>query len=346
MDGFIELFAQSVKRRKPSRESVALPLSGGRDSRHILFELLRQGHRPRWTVTTRHYPPNHDEDAAIAAQVAQTVGIPHVVVRQPKSRLRAESIKNLWAGFCTDEHTQFLPIVRALGRVGAGTVYDGIAGTAFLGDFLKDEDRVRLCEEGHLGLLAEHVLRREREERLAAILSPQAYQRFNREIALEIVRAELRRHMDAANPLGSFFFWNRTRREVALVPYCLYSGIDEVIAPFLDRDLLDFLSSLPMAMMVDRKFHTETIRRAYPEYAHLPFWEKDLPPRQDRRFVRRYAAAILARLLWRGDSLFMHRGFLARRLTQRAFDGDVVQFGRIYPELILYLHQLEMVAQN
>lgn len=346
LDGFIELFAQSIKRRAPGSHPVALPLSGGRDSRHILFELLRQGHRPRWCVTTRHYPPIHDEDAAVAAQVTQTVGIPHVVVGQPRSRLRAESVKNAWTGFCTDEHAHLLPVVRALAELRAGSVYDGLAGTAFLGDFLKDEERVRLCAEGSFGALAEHLLRPEREETLASILSPRAYQRFNRKIAVDAVVAELRRHADAANPIGMFFFWNRTRREVALVPYCLYSGIDEVVVPFVDSDLYDFCSSLPMAMMVDRTFHTEAIRRAYPEYAHLRFWEKDLPAREDPWFVRRYAAGILARLLRRGDSQIVYRKSLLPRIARRALDGDVIQFGRIYPQLILCLHQLEIVARD
>jgi asparagine synthetase B (glutamine-hydrolysing) len=51
IDGFIDLFRQAMSRRPPAGQDVVVPLSGGRDSRHILLELCESGHRPSYTVT-------------------------------------------------------------------------------------------------------------------------------------------------------------------------------------------------------------------------------------------------------------------------------------------------------
>jgi len=50
-----------VQRRLPAGdERVIVPLSGGRDSRHVLFELVAQRCRPIETVTIHHYPAERE----------------------------------------------------------------------------------------------------------------------------------------------------------------------------------------------------------------------------------------------------------------------------------------------
>ncbi|MDR7551191.1 MAG: hypothetical protein QN131_14850, partial [Armatimonadota bacterium] len=72
IDTFIDLFAQSIGRRRAGPGRLIVPLSGGRDSRHILLELLRQGHTPDCCITTHQFPPTPDHDVAIASEVART----------------------------------------------------------------------------------------------------------------------------------------------------------------------------------------------------------------------------------------------------------------------------------
>jgi hypothetical protein len=47
------------------------------------------------------------------------------------------------------------------------------------------------------------------------------------------------------NPLGSFCFWNRTRREIALAPFSTLEGVPTVYAPYLDNHLFDFINCPP-----------------------------------------------------------------------------------------------------
>lgn len=95
--------------------------------------------------------------------------------------------------------------------------------------------------------------------------------RFSGELAAEAIAAEAERYYNAPNPVANFYFWNRTRREIALSPYAVQSEIPCVYAPYLDPDLYDFLSSLPAEETLDHNLHTDVIARAYPQYADVPY---------------------------------------------------------------------------
>jgi len=83
----------------------------------------------------------------------------------------------------------------------------------------------------------------------------------------------LKRHADAPNPLASFVFWNRTRREVALIPMSLLRRM-VCFCPYLDYDMFDFLMGLSSETVIDKHFHEDVIHTAYPEYAHVPYTDK------------------------------------------------------------------------
>lgn len=341
IDGYIDLFAQAIRRRSPSGP-FDHPLSGGRDSRHILLELLRQGYVPRHCVTMRHFPPRPNTDLEIAWELTRATGIPHLTVEHPRSFVLTEMEKNLWTDVCTDDHANYIPLSRFFQRRGSTTVYDGIGGDVLSG--VRDEERLKLFRAGHYEELAERMLDEARERVLAAILRPDAYQRFNRSLAVSTLTAELQRHANQPNPVGSFALWNRLRRSFALIPYRLYSSVPYVYAPYLDRDLLDFVTSLPAEMLLGRQFHIDAIYRAFPKFAHLPFaagWGYG-PPRSDPWFMRRFAGEVLARLVVR-KSAFLRRGYLVPRLARRVWDGrDGVR--HYFPRVVLHLLQLEAIS--
>ena len=67
---------------------------------------------------------------------------------------------------------------------------------------------------------------------IARLLTPAGYQRFGFDLAVASVASELAQHAAAPNPVGSFFFWNRTRREIALSPYAMVNGVRRSTHPF------------------------------------------------------------------------------------------------------------------
>jgi hypothetical protein len=131
---------------------------------------------------------------------------------------------------------------------------------------------------------------------------------------------ELERHARAANPVASFFFWNRTRRSIAQAPFGVL-GDWPVRCPYLDREVFDFLLGLPPELFLAHRFHTDAIEAAFPEFSMLPYETKRLPPVTARAHFRHHARSGLARL-WLGRSPLLSRRYCAARLAFDAASGS------------------------
>ncbi len=108
------------------------PSSGGRDSRQLLFEMVRQGVRPRLTVTAQHFPPRRNEDTILARRIAAELGLPHRVVKQPPRRLPLEVRNHIETSFCSDEGAWADAMKGTILAEGSETC-DGIAGDSQMG---------------------------------------------------------------------------------------------------------------------------------------------------------------------------------------------------------------------
>jgi hypothetical protein len=172
-------------------------------------------------------------------------------------------------------------------------------------------------ESGRFQELAREVLRSHSpgESVLRGILTKDAYRRWKPEAAIEPVAAHLQKCAEAGNPIGAFYFWNRTRRQISLGPFSICATLGDVYAPYLDHELYDFLAALPASMTVDHLFHTDALRRAYPDFADIPFARKTKGPRYTRQNLRRHAVE-LAKFVWQ------HRG------------GDIVSSSFVTPHIL------------
>ena len=309
VDGYIDLFRQAIRRRLPAAPFV-LPLSGGRDSRHILYELVHAGYPPARCVTVRHFPPRGNADAEIARALCERLGIPHVVLGQPRDRIATERRKNPLTHFCTEEHAQFLILAEYLSASTAET-YDGIAGDVLSQSSYANSELLELFRRGDVGGAAELILRGHgnvvSERALSRLVAPRLHARLSRARAVERLTRELATHLHAVNPIASFYFWNRTRREIALAPYGLLRAT-RTFAPYLDHDLFDFLCSLPPELTLDRTLHTEAIATAFPTSTDVGY-EQRTERNEDAAAERRLARGLFVMLgNGRGRRLLNRRG--------------------------------------
>lgn len=341
MDTYRDLFQASMERRRPPSRNFAVPLSGGRDSRHILFELCQTGLQPRVCITALQYP----DDVRVARIVSKELGIEHAVITQGRDAFELEMRKNQVTNFGVDEGTWPLLLAEFFAERGIDTIYDGIAGDVLSAGLFLTPALDALFRTRDVGAIAAQLLP-DNEAVLATLLTPRMLQRLSRTLALERMAAEVARHLDAHNPATSFLFWNRTRRKIAQTPYGLLSGPITVYAPYLDHDLFDFLTALPADLIMDHAFHTDTIRAAYPAWAHLPFEDKTLPGHdfsaQNVHFARSFSqfAGLLPRSSWIRQPSFSVR-LLAGRVS-----GSFARTSSWYFRPALWLFQLERLASS
>ena len=321
VDRFGETVARVVAAHAAASDRpAAVLLSGGHDSRHILFALNEAGMLPRECVTVEPYPPSGAEDVAIARHVAASIGVDHVLVPQRTDRVAAEHQKNALTDCCSDEHVQFLPLRDYFARRD-DLVFDGLAGDVLSQSQRLDPDLHRLFAFARFDDAADLVLgdRASIEPALQGLLTRHAMTRFPRGAAVARVRAEAAKHAGAANPIASFYFFSRMRREIALAPYALLD-VAAVSTPFLDEGIVDLLLSVPFEVARDRRLHTDTMQRRYRELAQIPFAGKQ-PGRDVPARVRREAAALMARLA-------AHRGSLVDRVAALARTARALATGR------------------
>jgi hypothetical protein len=282
IETYAQMFRAAIARRLPRSGDFALPLSGGRDSRHILFELCAAGCRPRYCVTTSKYGAGTN-DVEIARLLAQSFGLEHIVVGQ-HSRFEAELRKNIATSFCSDEHAWFVSTAQFL-STSVDTLYDGIGGDVLSASLFASRAWLDLHRAGRFPELAK-LLMKPSTEVIQRVLDPAFRVAHSDDVAREQIAHELERYANAANPTTMFYFWNRTRREIALSPFALLSGVKTCFCPYLDHRLFDFLASLPPEMLLDKKFHSDTISAAHPRLAAIPY------------AVRRHGGGLLDRMMF------------------------------------------------
>ncbi|MDY0170855.1 MAG: asparagine synthase-related protein [Thermoguttaceae bacterium] len=268
IDGYIDLFAQSIRRCLPDGP-CAVPLSGGRDSRHIALELTAAGHVPEYCVTVE----GSGEDLPVAAALAKAAELRHHTVETNAYGFPAECRKNILTGFGTTEHRWMLAITDFLANK-VQFIYDGLAGDVLSAGHFATREALGLFRTNRLHELAALLLPNEDKTSLKRLLSSETYRRCNREVAIAELEYELGQYVDHPNPIATFSLANRTRRVAALSPLCLARQAGTVFCPYMDPDVVEFLLALPAETFLDHGFHTDAIHRRFPAFKHIPFAKK------------------------------------------------------------------------
>ena len=346
---FSRLFAQAISKRRPKTNSFVIPLSGGRDSRHILFELLKQNMRPEYCVTFEDFPDWRGEDLPVAKAIVKETGLKHVVIKQDRSRFDCEFMKNRLAGLCASRHVKMLTMAEYL-NTHAQTTYDGIAGS-LVQSFLNEQNDINLYIDDDLNPLTNSFLKKwtSGEDAYQLALNPETYQLIHFDKAFARLKEEITIHKNAPNPITSYYFWNRQRRDISLIPYAMLGDIPYVYSPYLDHDLCKFLLSLPVNIIEGGTFHDEVIREDYPQYAHIPFEDKSIPnPKAEAhwsQFARDFSIYYFKSMAFR--SKLLNNTFLAPRLLRCLVDKRYCLTTTWIPfTRILNLMQLEEITHS
>jgi asparagine synthetase B (glutamine-hydrolysing) len=268
IDRYIELFRASIRKRIVKDAPIRLPLSGGRDSRHILLELVAAGATPECCYTSSF--SNMENDVLVAQQLCSAFGVRHAQSHIPGDLVAAEREKNVIISFQALDHAWLCALAQTIANP-AAVSYDGIAGDVLSAGHFHSDENSSLYRAGRFEDLA-RILAPERNSKLVpsrwsdAIAAADPYPSLIRELV---------RHQHTQNPMMFFYLYNRSRRAVSVTIEGLFGpAMGAVFAPFLDRDVFDFLAGLPESMFVDRMFHTEAIAKAFPAIEHIGYSKK------------------------------------------------------------------------
>ena len=284
VEGMTEHFRAAMRRILAGWDGpLTLPLSGGRDSRHILLEMLHQGRQPDACVTFHHNGGAMNAEALAARALATRAGVRHDVLGHARPRLADGMRAIVMTSLCAEEHAQMMPLHDyVMEREGAA--FDGIAGDILTNP---DGDADRFYRLAHAddyvgiarGLVQGHgrVVSQEHWGQGAGPL----YSPGMDEEVLDYIGRAVAEYADAPDPYQVFWLYHRTRREINFVPQAILSKSEIVFCPYLDEAFANFCLSLPYAVTKDQQLHNDVIARAYPDYADIPFAEGfTAPPRQ------------------------------------------------------------------
>ncbi len=290
------MFREAMRRRPPLPGKTMLPLSGGRDSRFILLELLALGH-PVVGLTTNKQPPYPTNDVPAAFAIAKRTGIEHHLIESGEDIFWTERTKNLRTGLCAEEGGYMVPLCEVISQQ-AKTTYDGFLGDVLTGVRFFEDGEVEMVRQARLDEVAERMVSY-REHQLQRTLSPEAYRMFSREAGMQRIREALALQADKPNPIGSFLTWNRSRREVATQTLALVRPDVLVYFPYLDADLFDAYMGLPAELLLSGDLTVAGLHLAHPDFADVPFEKafRDATPKRPRHpSLARYGRSMLQAL--------------------------------------------------
>lgn len=337
IEGFIELPRQSIRTILDNQDEVGcLPLSGGRDSRHLLLELLHQGRKPAACLTFQQTPGGLDSEAQAARAICVEAGVRHHVLGQPRPRLPELFSALVLTSLCSDEHSQMLPIHDFL-RTCGGATFDGIGGDVLTNPEQGYVEIDRLIRAGSFTETATSLVRGHANvlSRTGAKNGPgDLYSPDREEEAIDYIASAISDLSEYSDPYQAFWFWHRTRREISFVSSSMFASAGAVYCPFLDSEFVEFGLSLPLEVTGTMDLHDEAMARAFPRFSSVPFAESFARPNAGRSTLRSRVSRVVSGMK------------LLSGLQQDSRISSVVSYLRGAPDLhrrpaeVLMLHDL------
>ncbi|MHA7876267.1 asparagine synthase-related protein [Roseivivax sp.] len=334
VEGIIDLTRASLRNiSEASPEKLVLPLSGGRDSRHILLGLDHLGARPERCVTYQHCGAELNSEARAARAICERLGVRHEVLGQPRP-MTGDILRSLTlTSLCSDEHAQMLPMHDYLARQ-SGAALDGIGGDILTNPDSSAAEQYARAQRGDYAGIARAMMAGHAKvlRRPGSAEGPgEVYAGLPEEETVAYVAEAIARFRDAPDPYQCFWFWHRTRREIGFVSSALFASGKGVFCPYLDTRFVQFCLTLPWAVTQDRMLHDDALTRGYPETRDVAFGDSFAPAAAARATLssrmRKVSMGLgTLRVLQPQSPLAEGRQFLLGSPALRRQPGEVYQF--------------------
>lgn len=324
--------ARALKRRLRKVEKILLPISGGLDSRTMAGLLAQSDYSGE--VLAYSYGQPSSRDARYGRAIARKLGYRHIHIPTPVDFMTRHMEQAAWrfdAEWAADSNwgARFSHTHPALGDIRGYTVLSGFMGDVILGsdryNYRRKAGDAPLSTEG----LAEIFIGAVRDMPIDGLLDATSAAEAESGIA-----AIARETFEPRQNLAPFFallrseFIHRQRRHTATVTQSVEHDL-RAITPFLDRDVVDFSTRIPLDLFYNKVLYKRMIRDHLPAVAAVPYADTGLPLSD---------APLRRALKWRLDRLIKHFPQLQRSLDRRNaffdFHGGVFAEASFFRERI------------
>jgi asparagine synthetase B (glutamine-hydrolysing) len=329
---------RALKRRLRDVKKVLLPMSGGLDSRTMAGLLAQSGFDGE--VLAYSFGQASSRDVRYGRAIALKLGYRHIHIPTPSDFMTRHMEQAAWrfdAEWPSDSNwgARFSHTHPALGDIRGYTVLSG-----FMGDVILGSDRYNYRRKGgdaplSTEQLAEIFFAAVRDMPIDGLLDATSAREAENGIA-----AIARETFEPLQELAPFFallrseFIHRQRRHTATVTQSVEHDL-KAITPFLDRDVVDFSTRIPLDLFHNKLLYKRMIRNHLPAVAAVPYADTGLPLSD---------APLRQALKWRLDRLIKHFPQLQRRLARRNvffdFQGGVFAEAHFFRERIGALKSL------
>lgn len=294
------LYPKILARRLQPEGEIALPLSGGLDSRFILGHAARLGLRPR--VFTHGKKGCLDLD--LARRATRAAGVPghtFIPVQARWMQEQGERFVRLQEGMCHLQPATLLAVGEQYGLDPVRTCFlNGIFGGPcnYAASYYNESDlRDDLDERARMRSMRRTLFGLNRDRGYYAIFAPEFADLAERRYE-EAIQAELARHAGVSERFcdvkDAFFIDNRLRRHTCQIDCNRHLWHDHFA--IADEALLEFYLRMPAELKVGRRFLMAYFLQVFPELARVPYQATGVP--LDRRPSERRLRARERLLRW------------------------------------------------
>jgi asparagine synthetase B (glutamine-hydrolysing) len=289
VDELVERATQAISTSFAGATELALPLSGGVDSRLIAVAAAHESGRDVIrTITWGEQPDRPGSDAVIAAQIATTLGVENVWYPKTQEYEHPSFNEAIYLSSGEFDHAIHYPQDHLL-NAELATV-QGFRSLA-RGDNLYGNDAVhRLMTErgfrGYSGLYRLSV-----DTAYPELLGDEVFRSMAKEQE-DLVET----HVASARAESAYGKWMELRYawyvRRGLAPYNVVKNADlEVLNPLLNRSLNEWFRTLPDELTVGKGLIRQVIQRLNPDVAAIPYAAASNLPSWPERWRRDPAAA-------------------------------------------------------
>ena len=280
VDQFATLLTRATQRQMDSAKNIALPLSGGYDSRALAGILERLNFKDEVRAFTFGFP--YASDVVYGRKIAKKVGYEHNYIPIESTYIRDQAEQFVWLmeGTVSCWHGHMLLTFPFIRKNASDTVITGFFGDNICGSL------GWLCSVGiHGGTDDEDIIKRQyaahadimNDKDMAVYMKGELYEKVKGK-TFDTIRSRYFQCPSRNRYFRSRYFSSHERqRRYASLNLYVFDFVAQVVSPFLDNEFIEFIYHVPPELMIFKNLYRKMIVKHLPKVAGVPHEDTQLP---------------------------------------------------------------------